>query len=940
MIVQFNALNQFDAPTFILANPDKSELYALGSIFDRKFSPRYNALSEISFTAPSHLWVNPLTAQIEGFQFSAFQEAGFQVENIDEVTLTETEYYDFLVSKRLIFIPDIGYFIITEVEEENDGITNVKHIVAKSLEVGLVYKKISNFSGTFNFYNSVSPDDTLLGRILTYLPGWTIGEIDTELCTLYRTFDISDSTIYNFLMNDVEEAYQCIFNFDYNLQTISAYTVAGATTSSDIFLSFDNLIERTSVSEIADELVTALNVYGRGDLSINQINPLGNDTLYDFSYFKTTSWMSQDLIDAITAWEDVVDANQSAYADELAILLDLNETLIAQTAALVDLQSELAAFNIVKSAQIQQGLDLTAINAQIVAKEAEITSQNLLITNTNISIVLATGVLTAINTTVSFASNFTTDELEELSPFILGSTYQNDNFIQTDTMTNVEIQNEAQELYDQALEVLAKVSQPRYEFSLDAVNFTALEEFQTFIDQLELGTIVTLELKTGTYVYPVLLGMDLNFDDPTDFSLIFGNRLRLDDSSFTFSDLVGNAISSGITTSFNSEQWGSWGTNYKDDVSTFITSSLDAAVNNVISGSSQNVLIDSSGIRVRSLDGATYENEQLWINNGIIAFTEDNWNSAKLALGKITNSHGTFYGIVGDYLVGRVVAANELTITNEDNTFTVNGAGATLTDATFTLTTTGGNTKILLNPTAGISIQKNSGGTWVDQFTVDGAGNAIFKGSLSAATGTFTGTLSGATIIGGTISGTTGTFSGNIYANKLFGLVDYSQLTNIPADKITSSTMSGNRIYGGTLGGPGASLGFTSTGLPRLYGSSGVTLATSGNTTEMSGTGTAFYKMIYVIGNIQATGNIYANTSNILATQSMVYSALGSYATQSWANSNFYSYGESPTFGTVTASTYKSNDGYSGGNGTITIREYGGGYMYIYVHDGLISSWT
>ena len=926
MIVNFDAFGQMENVTFILTNPNKQQLYALGTVYDRKYSPRYNALSEISFTAPSHLWVNPLTAQTEGFQFSAFQEAGFQVENIDEVTLTETEYYDFLVSKRLIFIPDIGYFIITEVNEENDGITNEKYVIAQSLEVQLSFKKISNFSGTYQFYDTVTPSGTLLGTILTYIPGWTVGTVDATLCTLYRTFDINDSTIYSFLMNDVEEAYQCIFDFDYLNQTISAYTVAGATTSSDIFLNFDNLIEKASVSEIADELVTALNVYGGGNLSINQVNPLGTDTIYDFSYFKTTSWMSQSLIDTITAWENIVTANQADYANKLTILLNLNETLITQTADLVDLQGELTAFNVVKSAQIQQGLSLTAINAQIVAKTAEITSQNLLITNTNNSITTVTSQLTAINTTVSFASNFTADELEELSPFILGSTYQNDNFIQTDTMTNVEIQNEAQELYDQALDVLVKVAQPRYEFNLDTINFTALEEFQTFIDQLELGVIVTLELKEGTHVYPVLLGMNLNFDDPTDFSLIFGNRLRLDDSSFTFSDLIGNAISSGITTSFNSEQWSSWGTNYKDDVSTFITSSLDAAVNNVVSGSSQNVLIDLSGIRVRSLDGATYDPKQLWINNGIIAFTQDNWDTASLALGQIDTVSGSAYGLIADVVVGRLLAGNDLLITNENNTFSVDGSGATLTDAILTLTTTGGNTKILLDPTTGISIQKNSGGTWIDQFYVDGAGNAIFKGSLSAATGTFTGTLNAATIIGGTISGTTGTFSGNIYANKLFGVVDYSQISNIPADKITSSTMSGDRISGGTASFGGGRVVSQGTSMA-LYGGSNPTAI-------------IYSTQLRVQPMLVCTGNIYADYTSLVATRTWVSSSLSGYATQSWANSNFYSYGESPTFGTVTASTYKSNDGYSGGNGTITIREYSGAYMYIYVHDGLISSWT
>ena len=52
----------------------------------------------------------------------------------------------------------------------------------------------------------------------------------------------------------------------------------------------------------------------------------------------------------------------------------------------------------------------------------------------------------------------------------------------------------------------------------------------------------------------------------------------------------------------------------------------------MISGSSQNVLIDSSGIRIRSLEGSTYDPKQIWMNNGIIAFTQDNWDTASLAL--------------------------------------------------------------------------------------------------------------------------------------------------------------------------------------------------------------------------------------------------------------------------------------------------------------------
>jgi hypothetical protein len=499
------------------------------------------------------------------------------------------------------------------------------------------------------------------------------------------------------------------------------------------------------------------------------------------------------------------------------------------TAELVDLNADMAALVGVQGARIQQGLDYSDINAQIAAKQSEIDSKQAEIDAINALIGIADGggiyppgsimaQLVDINTYVSFDTNFTQAQQDQLSAFELGNTYTNENFIQTDIMTQAEIQDQAQALYDQAVDILAKVSMPRYEFSVDAVNFVFLKEFQNFITQLELGRSITLQLDENTYIYPVLLGIDLNYDDPTDFSLIFGNRLRLDDSSYTFSDLFGQTVNQGITTSFDSTKWSSWKDNYEDDVSTFINSALDASKNAVISGSMQDVIINQNGLRGRtSVGSGLYSPEQVWLINNMLAFTDDNWSSAKLALGKISTSSGSAFGLAGQVIVGNIIAGNNLTITNQNNTFTVNGNGATLTNATLTVNTTSGKTKIFLDPTNGIKIQGLVGGNWQDKFYADSNGNVIFSGNLSGATGTFSGTLSAATISGGTITGaainggtitgTTGTFSGNIYADKIFGSISYSQLTDIPASKITSGTMSGNRINGGYMGNVGITTG-------------------------------------------------------------------------------------------------------------------------------------
>ena len=152
--------------------------------------------------------------------------------------------------------------------------------------------KLSLFKGTYEFYDVINPEGTLMQEIIDYLPGWTLGHIDTDIAIKYRTFDVSDSTIYNFLVTEVSEAYQCVFIFDNVYKTISAYDVPNATTNTDIYISYDNVIENIEVEEVTDNLVTALTVLGGDGLGINRVNPLGTNNIYNFTYFKTTEIIS------------------------------------------------------------------------------------------------------------------------------------------------------------------------------------------------------------------------------------------------------------------------------------------------------------------------------------------------------------------------------------------------------------------------------------------------------------------------------------------------------------------------------------------------------------------------------------------------------------------------------------------------------------------------
>jgi len=846
-LISFDTFNLYERPIIILCRPDLVQQYVLGDVVNLVYSPRFNAVSELSFTA---------------FEY---------------INGTKMPYYDYLVNRKVIYVEEFGYFQIIENQEHGDGVKTYKDIVCQSIEVRLMTKALGVFKGTYKFYDVTSPSGTLLQTILDYLPDWSVGTVDASIAIKYRTFDITDSTIYSFLMNDVEEAYECVFTFDTINKTISAYSVSNATTDTDIYISYDNLINSIELDEIYDEMVTSLTVSGAGDLSINQVNPLGSDTIYNFTHYKDTEWMSQELIDAITAWESLVASNQSSYADTLTSLLDNNDILIDLESDLVTLEGELSALENVKIVKIQQGLDLSSINADIASKEAEISNKNAEISGAETSRSTLTAHLASINTALSFSSNFTASQIEELQPYIVQSSYTNENFIQTSTMTNSEIQEESQELYNQAVSVLSRISEPRYNFEIDSISFPLIKDFSIFTNQLVLGAVINLEIKPGVVSYPVLLGFDLDYDNPESFKLIFGNRLRLDDSAFQYSDLMNNAISSATTTNVNSPNWSSSASYVNNTVNTFINSALDVAVNNIISGSGQNILIDQSGIRIRESTGTnTFGPNQIWMNNGVIAFSDDSFNTAKLALGEIAlPGGGAGYGIVGDYLIGRVLASNSLTITNDSSTFTVDGSGATLTDAT--LSVQNSTNKIFLDPINGIKIQSTVGGVTTDRFYADTSGNLHISGILDAATGTFSGALSaatinggtitGATINGGSINGVTGTFSGNIYAANLRGKVQDSQIASLSADKITVGTLSGDRINGGTIYGATISwgngyIGNYGTGAPLIRGYTNMGIECDGHL-GISGNGVT----VYSNGRLELEGSPVSINYATVATQ-------------------------------------------------------------------------
>ena len=585
---------------------------------------------------------------------------------------------------------------------------------------------------------------------------------------------------------------------------------------------------------------------------------------------------------------------------------------------------------------------------------------------------------------MSIENAFTTEQLIELNRFMMSSVYTNENLIQTDTMTPGEVQAQAQQLYEKGKDILSKVSEPQYKFSVDSANFIFDKKFSVFTGLLGLGNSITIEINSVQKLsYPILLGIDFNYDDPTSFELIFGNNLRLNDSTAEFGDILYNLDRTVNAVTFESEDWSSWSDTYSDEVSDFINGALDASLNNLISSSDQELTINQNGLlgRRKNEDG-TYSPKQVWLINNTLAFTKNSWNTAEMAVGEILLPNGQYgYGIVAPAIIGQLIAGTNLYIKSEAGgdspEFEINSDGAFLRNANFTISNS--QNVISLNPASGISINRRSDNK--DIFKVDsGTGNLSIEGNVIANSGIFNGTINatgggniggwsiipkigatpgeirldnnhylksdgsvkfggftldknGNTSFSGTLEAASGTFSGHVQAQSLSGTIDWANITNTP-DFASFFNGIGSGFGGFNFGGFGdlppeqVGMGYWDFGAGYIgnhpaFGAR-LTFNNGGTVSSPNGLGIQATSGTLALYGQNATiitgGKLYKGGVDSANEILRVYDNDIRYAYKSHSHSQYYKSGDSAYFSSVIAS-----NGYNG-NISVMKRSGTGGY--------------
>lgn len=370
-------------PKIFLCETDKQKMGVLNTT-DTKVSLKFNTYSELSFNI-DRTYINTLTGEKHTHLF-----------------------YDRIEHPRLILLDNIGYFQIQAPDMSTDNFRESKTITAYSSEYALSQKYIVDLhinTGEVDsveviyseetgselepviFYNEDNPRLSLLHLALEGVYGWKIGHIDDSLKTLARSFDIDRQSVYDFLMNDVCEKFNCYIVFDtlkneiniyaeaktakfigdgrtkkftisppfYKINTVSidgykttqweydkktgalTFTKAPENLSNievvdggltewetDVFVTFENLAKEMQVSYNADDIKTQLTVTYGDDLDIREIN-MGSPYITDLSYYYTVDWMGQDLYDAYTVYLKKSQTSQTDYTKNSQEMLELSD---------------------------------------------------------------------------------------------------------------------------------------------------------------------------------------------------------------------------------------------------------------------------------------------------------------------------------------------------------------------------------------------------------------------------------------------------------------------------------------------------------------------------------------------------------------------------------------------------------------------------------------
>jgi len=632
-------------PQLFLCKPNKEIIGKLNESFDINLKLSLRQLNELSFSLPYEIEIN--------------HELKFN----DNINKLKERY---LI--KLVLGNYTEWFIINELIDNMNEDNDNKEVHTFSLGYELRDKLIRDYSVTS--YNATQVLTEVLSSSI-----WTIDYIDADFDIMYRSFNVSNATLLDFVYQ-IAETFNALVVWDTLNRTISFYKSDNVGIDRGFKINYGKYLKSLNKISSVDEMVTRLKVFGKDELSIQRVNPTGTNYIEDFTYFihpyeedvdgniiKHSDYMSDGLCKAIIVYNDLLETKKGDFDALLTQKETLQNTLTTKENELSTLETELAVIqdnlDIAQSTGVgdeeQLKIDLQNKENEIANKESEITSVENDISNIDSQI-------TTLQNEISIENNFTPEQIVERNQFIIEKEWSNENIY------------DDKELYNKAIETFQDIREPQIIFELDIVNFLEIIEEQLNWDKLQLGDIINVQYdKLNINISTKIIEIYYNFEN-ADINLTIANTKDIKTDDDDFLKEFYNVISTSSIVDMNKFKWQT-AFSTSNEVSTILNNTWDSAKREIISGVNNSVTVNERGVTIsNSADPLKY----IRMTNGVIGLTQDGGNTFGVAIDSS--------GVYAEKLIGEIIAGNNLTIVNDSGSFSVDGNGVTIAGASLTIT--------------------------------------------------------------------------------------------------------------------------------------------------------------------------------------------------------------------------------------------------------------
>lgn len=262
--------------------------------------------------------------------------------------------------------------------------------------------------------------------------------------------------------------------------------------------------------------------------------------------------------------------------------------------------------------------------------------------------------------------NFLGKELwKELCSFRREDSFENSNYI-SDGLDDSEKMQKAQELLEKAQIDAVTASTLQMSLSATMFNLLAIPEFQKLTGMFEGGNWIRVKLDEKIYRLR-LVHYKIDFSQIQNIEVEFSDVTETSNGLNDTKSLMDKVSSMATNFSYVAHQ-AEQGSKSFTELDTIKNDGLNAALYNISNNINQEFIIDEHGITGRQWDDIVgdYLPEQVKFSNNCLVYTDDYWQTAKAALGKIEFYNPVLketvsqYGLIADAVISGVLMGNDI----------------------------------------------------------------------------------------------------------------------------------------------------------------------------------------------------------------------------------------------------------------------------------------